>query len=365
MKMKIKQVSFGIGFLLILVMVSFLLVETSIRFLHLAPTFDAQYRKFVADPYLPYKPQPLSMVSGRSRTGEFDFEYKHNSLGFRDVEHPQSKSDDTLRILGLGDSFTYGSGARFEETYLYQLEQMLNARQGTHRKVEIIKAGIPSYFPEAERMLLDNYGRKYLPDVVLVGFLLNDVIDTHIGLEAITLDESGFLKTQEASEIGRMGTYLYLHSHFFRLLLRKYLDYKLNQTEPICEKELYKDNGCHEDDWQKVEAEFSKMISIAREWNAEIIFVYIPQQGPWDEQDFYPPKRLEKWCAEQGAGFINVLPAMMDAGTATDNLYYEKDGHCRPVGYAIIAKVIYEYLVKNSVKKASTISSDSKYETIS
>ncbi len=40
------------------------------------------------------------------------------------------KPEGTFRILGLGDSFTAGWGAAYEETYLRRSEVALNARDG-------------------------------------------------------------------------------------------------------------------------------------------------------------------------------------------------------------------------------------------
>ena len=151
-------------------------LELLVRLLNLAPPLPKQYGNFVNDTYLPYKPRPSSTISGR--TDEFDFEYKHNSLGFRDVEHTLAKPEGVFYILGLGDSFTYGVGISFEESYLFRLEKMLNERQGEHPKIEIIKAGIPRFFPEAERLVLQHYGIKFNPDLILIGFLVNDVMDT-------------------------------------------------------------------------------------------------------------------------------------------------------------------------------------------
>ena len=189
--------------------ISFSILEIAIRVLHLAPPPDSQYGDNVPDEFLPYKPRPFSTVSGRSSTDEFNYVYTHNSFGFRDVEHSLEKRDGVFRILGLGDSFAYGAGAKFEETFFFRLEQMLNQREGEHPKVEIIKAGMSRFFPEPERLLLQHHGLKYNPDLVIVAFGPNDIIDTYLGMEAVTIDKSGYLKTREAAQLGSMGTFFF------------------------------------------------------------------------------------------------------------------------------------------------------------
>ncbi|MBM4197194.1 MAG: hypothetical protein FJ197_08885 [Gammaproteobacteria bacterium] len=87
--------------------------------------------------------------------------------------------------------------------------------------MEIIKAGVARFFPEPERLLLEKLGPRFAPDLVLVGFTPNDLIDTCLGLEAITVDESGFLMSRDARMLGPVGLHLYLHSAFARLLLSK------------------------------------------------------------------------------------------------------------------------------------------------
>lgn len=319
-------------------------IEISVRFLHLAPpiTITNPNWNFVADPYLPYKQRPFSVISGRSLTDEYNSEYKHNSEGFRDVEHTNTKPKGVYRILGLGDSFTYGQGAFVEETYLYRLEKMLNERKGKHPKVEIIKAGIPRYFPEAERILLEHYGLKYNPDLILIGFLPNDVIDTFLGIDSVKVsDKGGYLLPKE---VGKTGEWLYLHSHISRIILRKYISFKSRQFRF---SEIYKPDGFHEKDWQTVESEYKKMIEIATNAHAQIIFVHIPQ-GIDDDFYFYPPLRLSKFSSENGVPFIDVLPALKEA-SLHERLYWEKDGHCNSAGYRIIAEVIYSKLIEENI----------------
>jgi hypothetical protein len=127
---RLKHGLFFLAYLLVTVALIFGVLEITTRARHQAPRLDNQYGDHVSDPYLPYKPKPSITHRGHSPTDEFDYVYAHNSFGFRDVEHTYEKPPGTFRIVGLGDSFTYGAGALFEDTYLARLEETLNARGG-------------------------------------------------------------------------------------------------------------------------------------------------------------------------------------------------------------------------------------------
>lgn len=283
-----------------------------------------------------------------SRTEEFDYDYRHNTYGFRDVEHVIAKGEGTFRILGLGDSFTYGIGVALEETYLYRLEAMLNNRAGIHPRVEIIKAGIPRYVPQPERILLEMYGLQFRPDLVLVGFLPNDVIDTSQGLDAAKVDRSGYLMTREAKELGHSGMQIYRHSAFGRLLLKRYVEWQIQRKYPSREGELFRSGGFHEGDWVKLESEYDRMAESARSIGARLAIVHIPQKGPWMEESRYPATRLSAWAARRDVDFTDLLPAMARMSTRK-RLYYEKDGHCTSAGHAAIAHELYAHLTDRNL----------------
>jgi lysophospholipase L1-like esterase len=264
------------------------------------------------------------------------------------VEHTLEKDPGVFRILGLGDSFTYGAGAEFKEIYLSRLEDLLNRRAGEHPRVEIIKAGIPRFFPATQRILLEEYGSRFAPDLILVGFLVNDVIDTAKGLDAVVVDRSGFLKSREAAELGDLGVSLYTHSDFMRLLLSTYVNFRIQMRYPTDRGEVKKADGLHEKDWRKVEEEYARMVAAAAEWGGRVVLVHIPQKGPWDPDDDYPPARLAAWAAENEAFMVDVLPAMKDAGGEAA-LYYPRDGHCTPAGHEIIARTLLADLTRHGL----------------
>lgn len=317
--------------------------ELAVRLLGLAPPLPQQYRNYTSAPYLPFGPKPSSRMTGQSAKGEFSYDYRHNRLGFRDAEHDLAKPAGVFRILGLGDSFTYGVGAAFEETYLYRLEQQLNARPGAHPRVEVIKAGIPRFFPEPERILLENLGVQFEPDIVVVGFVPNDVIDTYYGLDAVRVDASGFLVTRQAATPGACGRLLYRRSHLCRLVLAKYTAWVNDRREDW--PGVFQADGSHEADWRKIEAEFGKMADATRARGARLLILHIPRKGPWTAAQEYPARRLERWAAAHQVGFLDCLPAMREA-SANRVLYYARDGHCTPAGYAVIAEALYGFLMQ-------------------
>ena len=325
------------------VIFALIFIELFIRLVYPHPIVN-QYGNNISDRYLPYRPQPFSVINGTAASQEYEYNYKHNSFGFRDVEHTLHKDKNVFRILGLGDSFTYGVGAELEQTYLFSLETLLNDRSSIHPKVEIIKAGIPRYYPETQRILLQHYGKNYEPDLIIVGFVPNDVIDTHYGLDAVVLDRSGYLKTKVANDMGLFGHVLYNNSHLLRIVLRRITAYRMAQIYDPKWEEVFVDNGHHEDDWISIENEYSYMVEIASSIGANVIIVHIPGKGPWNEEHYYPSKRLASWAKANNVGFIDVLPTMVVESSKQD-LYYGVDGHANPSGHAIIAQQIYDYLV--------------------
>jgi len=92
-----------------------------------------------------------------------------NSKGFRGKkDFPYSKNKEKLRILILGDSFTFGDEVSDNETYSFYLQEML---PGT----EVINMGVHGYGHDQMLILLKEEGVKYEPDIVILGFLPLDM----------------------------------------------------------------------------------------------------------------------------------------------------------------------------------------------
>jgi hypothetical protein len=99
-----------------------------------------------------------------------------NSHGLRGPETPYEKPSNTFRILNLGDSIAMGWGAREEDTYGRQLEQLLNEHSTGDRHYEVINAGVPGWNLENALAYLQAEGLKYEPDLILLDLtIVNDI----------------------------------------------------------------------------------------------------------------------------------------------------------------------------------------------
>lgn len=100
-----------------------------------------------------------------------------NSLELRDPrEYPLAKQARTFRILVLGDSVTFGHGSIYEHTYPYLLEQKLKTWR-PDVDWQVWNAAVPGYNTSQELAHLLEVGPRFQPDLVIVGFFPNDLVD--------------------------------------------------------------------------------------------------------------------------------------------------------------------------------------------
>ncbi len=125
---------------------------------------------------------PLS----RQEFASVDFKYvvETNSLGLRDREIERPKKPESFRIIGVGDSYTYGWGVNIEDTWLRQLEQRINIES---KKIETVNLGKPGAGPPFYAEITRTVVPLLEPDLILVGILQgNDIASSGgEGLEQI------------------------------------------------------------------------------------------------------------------------------------------------------------------------------------
>ena len=149
-----------LGRVLLVIVISVVTAEVALRIYNyfdpLPIFYDHSYNRF--------RGKPFAQTPG----------FRLNSKGFKDVEFQKQKSAGTFRILGIGDSFTYGM-VPYENNYLTLAEEKLK-QQGAN--AELINMGIPSTGPREYLSLFVLEGLELKPDMLLVSFFVgNDFTD--------------------------------------------------------------------------------------------------------------------------------------------------------------------------------------------
>ena len=127
---------------------------------------------------------------GHERNAEYDVRIFIDGHGYRVPATPDDEATDALRIVGLGDSFTFGSGVEAEEVYLERIEDLLGER--SERPVTVINAGAGGMGLDNETRLLQADVDVLRPDIVIVGFYVgNDVRDVMVGYDRFVVDPDG------------------------------------------------------------------------------------------------------------------------------------------------------------------------------
>jgi hypothetical protein len=138
---------------------------------------------------------------------------KTNSYGFRDREYSPTKPNNSFRIVGLGDSFTFGS-VYPDGIYLEVLERLFEERNSAI-PVEVINTGVPNYNTIQELKHFKKFGAKFDPDLIILGlFISGDILENRETL-VFTVVDGELTNPHEAPKTWQR---LLLHSHVYRLL---------------------------------------------------------------------------------------------------------------------------------------------------
>ena len=151
-----------------------LILELTLQILVGLPPIDSTFRLtqstyYKRDDYLGWRPQPnVRGVHNKERF--FESTFSTNSQGLRGKEIPKERRSDEVRVLLLGDSFTWGYGVNDDQTFAARLEQFL-------RGVRVINFGVTAFGLEQEYRYLLSEGLNYHPDLILVNISPNDIED--------------------------------------------------------------------------------------------------------------------------------------------------------------------------------------------
>jgi hypothetical protein len=128
----------------------------------LGPTTHSSYVQFDEDLGWSYRPN----VRARHQTAEFDVAIDIHSRGFRGPEWP--KDSERPRILVLGDSYAFGWGVEFEQSFSGVL-------QAAHPEWDVRNAAVAGYGADQELLVLRRLRESLRPAAVVCNFCDNDL----------------------------------------------------------------------------------------------------------------------------------------------------------------------------------------------
>jgi len=154
--------------------ITLFIIELSLRlyahFIVGLPFFDL--RRCITDKELGWKMNPGFVGPGSG--------IKHliiNQHGFRGKDYSiVEKSNNTLRLMIIGDSNSAGVFSELEDTclYAYKLEQILNFRLKNTYNIEVVNASCKGYSTHQGRIILNKYFNVFNPDIVIIFLGAND-----------------------------------------------------------------------------------------------------------------------------------------------------------------------------------------------
>jgi lysophospholipase L1-like esterase len=298
------------------------------------------------------RPHARTMVSGP----EFAVEYVHNSRGLRDeVEHALPKPEDTTRILVLGDSFAYGTGNEYGESWPVLFKRRLRAEG---YQVEVVKAGVPGYDTRTEALYLERIFADYLPDIVLLTFLPNDLFTNG------PFEDAGDLGDDQPPPLAVGGKGSELHGLILakRLLMEsdwvyvrlymqtKRLEYFATPPSATLRRQI-----------QVTKALLDRMQRFCEERGRDLVVLSIPQQfqvlvpehaGALGVDVGAIDRVFGEFANEQGFTWLPALPSLRkDYQIGGEDLFFRFDGHLNHRGNRVVADYLAAALVEQFAER--------------
>jgi lysophospholipase L1-like esterase len=277
----------------------------------------------------PFEPPPRDMPYLTEKDANLRWRFSpedgRNSLGLRNREIG-AKGAGVCRILFLGDSLVWSGETSSGELYTQVVEENLNAAAGSGAGVEAINAGVPGYTTYQELEFLKVYGLDMQPDLVILGFVFNDVFYKYLSRPT----EANLLDRDPATRLHRFD----VHTFPGALLAKSYLAHEAVFAVQAISRELglvpsypfesrddfylaWKPYG-----WTETEQVIGEMHQILANRQIPLLVVVFPVSDQMDDQllardreyVLYPQSRIEGICAAAGILVLDLTGPLYAAG---------------------------------------------------
>lgn len=320
---------------------------------------------------------PVPGQQGERRfPGVFTFRYSNNSLGWRGRREYREAKQTDYRVLFLGDSFTYGLGVNDDQTFAAQVEKDLRADR---LSVEVMNAGCPGKGTDYELKSFQTVGRKFHPDLTVLGFFGNDFEDNARG-EYYNISTRGELQVKPLNcnrsavktALNRLPGYDWLISWSQAANLVKQagvqgLINRTRQTGPDAAKGLVVSYSGSAGGYATAVNKpltriyIQQLNAAVKQAGGELMMFYVPisqEVLAYRQTRVMSPdeRAIQHIAAENGMMLWSLTPLLAHSGQPIERLYYQ-EGHWTAAAHEIAARylsrLIQSRLVRRRQPKAS------------
>jgi lysophospholipase L1-like esterase len=260
-----------------------------------------------------------------------------NSGGLRGPEYQIAKPPGTLRVLLVGDSFTFGYGVAEDSTYGRYLEELLRVPSPSCPRPEVLNAGVNGYNARQEVAFIRRLGLRYNPDIVILGFTPNDLL---LESQARLVPNRQILK----EVVARSAVYQFLAPRIRSLLLRG----ESHRYDAVMSRLGAEPDSHAVAAWDSVRNVLRELQTAARAAHFTPVVVALPieqqvQAGPsgWLSRSFQSVQE------QTGLLTVDLLPEFFRAAGRHQALFLEEPTkHPNPQGHRIAAQEIYASLIR-------------------
>ncbi len=285
---------------------------------------DRQHKGFERDPTIGWRMAPDAEFTWKTEGQGFPFRAGPDGFRIDDRHDAPAASASAKTIAFVGDSFTYGTGVRFADSFA----TLTAAKLGAVAR----NCGMPGFGIDQMWLTLRHEVLPRRPDLVVFAFVLDDFERSlHAWRAAEGFNKPVFklvgdtLAQKTASDRpGPFGQFLENHSRLFSAV--RGFERRFGQQHPI-------------GDWWRVNAAcLDAAIGDARDAQVPLLFLYIPTRAGWRG---FPS--LASHLAERGAASVDLFQLW---GICPDDAYYRDDGHLNATGHARVAATLAEEIAR-------------------
>jgi len=279
-------------------------------------------------------------------TADYDVTYVANAQGFRS-RYDFAAPSTARRIAFLGDSFTFGSGVREEETFVALVERELDrsvteGALATEERVslEALNYGIGGFGIDQMGLALEHEALRWRADFVVLSFIRQDLARSlssyrkgHVWLEkpAFHLEEGILVRTTAANRPGPLASWWRQDLRLGRLA-RKTVD-ALADRWPIGER------------WRLNRALFARIRDTCAAAGVPLLVVHLPV-NPQARAPLYASE-----FAQLGIDFLDLAPLLP---AAAEDLYFPHDHHLTSAGHRFAGEAITQAIRARGWTSAAT-----------